>query len=708
MQYIIFFSITFVFLFFNTFLYQAHSQQDTIPYIRDNGLDISEEDFYQRIESLIEGFDEDVDVDLSELIRELEHFAQNPLNLNFAGQEDLQRFFFLNDLQIRNLLNHIALYGGLISIFELQAIEKWDMETIELIRPFVMVDEEQPLRHFAFDDMMREGRSQLFVRYQQFLEEQKGYSAICPDELEQNPNARYLGSPFMLYSQYRFTYYNNLSLGFTAQKRPGEQFFQGSQPYGFEFYSGHFFMRDFGRLKSLAIGDFQAQFGQGLALWSNLSFGKSYDAINTKKNPLGLRQYTSTERNQFFRGIGSTFSLGSFEITGFVSYKKLDASILEYDTLNKEVVSISSLGTTGNARLPREVNMRRTVDETVFGGNVTYKKSNFSIGTTAYRYQLGAELNRELSFYNKFDFIGQSKTNMSLDYNYIFRNFNVFGEFAVSENGGYAILNGIMASIDPRLSVSVLHRHITKDYQTLMGNAFTENTRVVNERGLYFGLNARLSREWSIYAYADHFYFPWMKYRTYAPSRGHDYLGQVSYSPSRSIDMYLRYRNRNKPLNSPGNPRIRYLDDVIRQNVRFHISYDVSDAFTFRNRVEFIDFKHGINHQQGYMLYHDIIYRTMSSPWAITLRYALYDTDGYDSRIYVYENNVLYAFGFPFYSDKGSRSYLLFRYKLTHNIDIWGRYAYTFYTNREYSGTGLDKIDGNTRSEITAQVRLRF
>ncbi len=699
--------LTFLFILFNGLTVCLYSQDnDTIPIPPVE--EFSEEEFYQRIETLAEEMEDDQEVDFVELIEELEFYAQRPLNLNFAREEDLQRFFFLNDLQIRNFLNHLAVYGRLISIFELQAIEGWDLETIELIRPFVTVEEERPRRHFSFDDMMSEGRSQLFVRFQQTLEEQKGYMDIDPEELEENPNARYLGSPYRLYTRYRFTYYNNVSLGFTAQKNPGEEFFQGSQPYGFEFYSGHLLLRDFGRLKSLAVGDFQAQFGQGLAMWSNLSFGKSYDAINIKKNPLGLRQYTSTDRNNFLRGIGTTVALGDFDVTGFVSYKKRDANVLEYDTLTQEALAITSLTSIGNARTPNELENKRSVDETIYGGNVTYRRPSFSIGATAYRYELGAELQRSLSFYNQFDFDGRANTNVSLDYNYIFRNFNLFGEVAYSENGGYALLNGIMASIDPRFSVALLHRHITKDYQALMGNAFTENTRVVNERGLYLGITARLSREWNIYAYADHFSFPWMKWRTYAPSSGYDYLAQVNYRPSRQMEMYLRYRNRNKPLNSPDEAMIRYLDDVTRQNIRFHISYDISESFTLRNRVEFIDFKHGSDHQQGYMIYQDVLYRTLASPWAITLRYALFDTDGYDSRIYAYENNVLYAFGFPFYSDRGSRAYLLVRYKLGRNIDLYARYAQTFYTNRNTIGSGLEEIHGNTRSEITAQVRFKF
>ena len=61
-------------------------------------------------------------------------------------------------------------------------------------------------------------------------------------------------------------------VSFTGEKDAGEEFFQGSQKNGFDFYSAHLFVQGFGTIKQLAIGDFQAQFGQGLTFWSGLAF----------------------------------------------------------------------------------------------------------------------------------------------------------------------------------------------------------------------------------------------------------------------------------------------------------------------------------------------------------------------------------------------------------------------------------------------------
>jgi len=667
---------------------------------------VNEELFQQRIESLAEEAEEELDY--SELIEELEFFIRNPINLNFATADDLRRLSFLNDIQINNLLNHISMFGRLLSIYELQSVEGFDLQTIRLLQPYVTVSEERFRRHFRLDDMLREGNSQFFLRYQQMLEEQRGFSPIEPEELEANPNARYLGSPFRLYSRYRFTYYNNLSIGMTAEKDPGEEFLRGTQPNGFDFYSGHVYVRDFGRLRAAVVGDFQVQFGQGLTLWSGLAFGKSGEAVDIKKNGLGIRPYTSVDENNFMRGTGVSVGLGNFELTGFFSSKGRDANVLEMDTVTGEALVITSLQQTGLHRTPRELENKNAVQESIYGGHLAWKSNNLSLGMTAYRMELGADYQRNLSFYNQFDFNERTNTNFGFDYNYISRNFNFFGEAAMSENGGYAFLNGVMMSLDPRLSLALLHRKFSKDYQSLFAAAFSENTRVVNEDGLYLGINARLSQQWRISAYADHFSFPWMKFRTYLPSKGYEYLVQVNYRPSRGTEMYARYRIKNKPLNTQDPDMIRHLEDVVRQNYRFHISYPISPSFSLRNRIELVDFRFGERKEKGYAIYQDVIYRSLSSPLAVTLRYALFDTDGFDSRIYVYENDVLYAFSFPFYADKGSRAYLLVRYRLNRNIDLYARLAQTWFSNRDSSGSGLDTVEGNTRTEIKAQMRIRF
>ncbi|MBK9628892.1 MAG: hypothetical protein IPO56_14685 [Flavobacteriales bacterium] len=203
------------------------------------------------------------------------------------------------------------------------------------------------------------------------------------DSLRQN-NKVYLGSPFRLYTRYRFRYRQNISFGFVAEKDEGEQFFKGRNEQGFDYYSAHLFIRGIGRLKALALGDYQAQFGQGLTFWSGLAFSsKSSFSMNVKRNATGLTPYASVNENLYLRGGAATFSLTKkLEVTGFVSSKRIDANVSTSSTnvdslgnnLGNEVL-VSSFQEDGFHRTNRELDNKDALGEKVIGGHLRYAAS---------------------------------------------------------------------------------------------------------------------------------------------------------------------------------------------------------------------------------------------------------------------------------------------------------------------------------------------
>ena len=91
------------------------------------------------------------------------------------------------------------------------------------------------------------------------------------------------------------------------------------------------------------------------------------------------------------------------------------------------------------------------------------------------------------------------------------------------------------------------------------------------------------------------------------------------------------------------------------------------------------------------------------------MRYALFQTDSYDARIYAYENDVPGSYSIPAYYSRGSRFYLMLDYNITRKIELWVRYSQTFYDNQTtISPGGLSEINGNTKSEIRTQIRFKF
>ncbi|MBE0640300.1 MAG: helix-hairpin-helix domain-containing protein [Bacteroidales bacterium] len=649
------------------------------------------------------------ELDYTELFEDLFYFLENPLNLNFAPYEQFQRIFFLSDFQIHKIIEYRNIYGPFASIYELQTVEGFDQSLIELLEPFVIVSAEQSKAKLDMKDVLKYGRHDLFLRYSRVLQQQAGYADLSDSAKAAKPNSYFLGSQDKYYMRYGFNYFNRIRVGLTAEKDAGEEFFKGSQPQGFDFYSGFAYMSDLGIVNEVVVGDYQLEFGQGLTLWSGLYFGKSPDAGSLVRNQRRLRPSTSVDENRYMRGTAATVGLGNFKITGFYSSKKIDGNMGEVDTVSQEIQFVTSIQETGYHRTNAEMANRKIIGETLYGGNIVFRKNKFQVGATTYKTSLDKPLTLPDQLYRKFNFQGTDNLNYGLDVNFIVNRFNVFGEISGSENGGMAYLAGFHAPLHPSVSLSFFYRNYGIDYQNLYSNAFGESSANQNERGIYSGILVYLHRNWTFRGYSDMFYSPWLRYRIDFPSRGHEYLAQLDYHPNRKMEMYLRYRFKQKQLNETTDPNMIKAGETIKESFRFHASYAAMRQLLLKSRIEFLRYKlPDRGFQDGFLIYQDVQYQPDNKPFTVTLRYALFDTDSYDERIYAYENDVLYAFSIPAYYYKGSRFYILMKYEISEKIDLWLRFAQTYYGNKTTISSGITEIDGNIQSEVKVQMRIKL
>ena len=175
--------------------------------------------------------------------------------------------------------------------------------------------------------------------------------------------------------------------------------------------------------------------------------------------------------------------------------------------------------------------------------------------------------------------------------------------------------------------------------------------------------------------------------------------------------MYIRIREKDK-LENTGVDLTEGIDYLVHEkqtNYRFHYSYKVSESFKLKGRVELINYnKEEVPFETGYLIYQDILFKTKKLPFSFAFRYAIFDTESFNSRIYAYENDVLYAFSIPAYSNRGVRTYLTVRYHIKRGVDLWLRYGLTYYDNLDVVSSGLEEIQGNHKQEIKAQLRFRF
>lgn len=666
----------------------------------------------QRVEYLIES-EESSDIDYTTIFEQLNYYYDRPLNLNKASTNELKELSLFSDIQINNLLSHIENNGKLMTLEELQTIQGFDLATIRMITPFVKVSADVDSPQLSLNELLKNGENQYFVRIERVLEEKKGFSPTTDSALFASPNSRYKGDRNRYFTRYKYNYGNHISFGFTAEKDAGEEFFTGSQSKGFDYYSAHFFLRNQGKIKQLAIGDYQVQFGQGLTFWSGLAFGKSADIMLVKRSAVGLKPYTSADENLFMRGAGITLAFDEIEITSFYSRNSVDANINSADStlLDDDVSVITSFQQTGFHRTKSEIEDKDAIIKQTMGGHLAYKTRKLNIGFTGVYNEIDANFNPNLITYNQFRNNDSKQTNLGIDYNWLYKNFNFFGELAKSTNGGTALVTGALINLANNFSMSVLYRDYARDFHPIASVGIGENSTNENEKGLYFGIVASPSSKFTLAAYYDQFTFPWLKYQVNAPSNGYQYLTQLTYKPSKKMEMYFRVRERNKFENTDIDLEdgIDYIVPRKQTNYRYNISYSVSPSFKLKNRVEVINVNHeGSPFETGYLIYQDVVYQGLNSPLQFSLRYGIFQTDSYESRIYAYENDVLYAFSIPAYYNRGTRTYLTVRYKVRKGIDVWLRYGLTYYENMDVISSGLEEIQGNTKSDVKFQVRFKF
>lgn len=642
------------------------------------------------------------------LLEQLSYFIKHPLNLNEADADDLKELIVLSDLQINSFLQYRHVLGSLISIYELQAVPEWNTSVISGLLPFVTVGESAGILQ-SIAKQCTAGTHSLLFRTAGQLEKPAGYT------VPHGSGSYYTGSPVSLYFRYAYHYTNTLQWGILGQKDAGEQFFRGTQK-GFDFSSFHFFVRKHGIIKSLAIGDFTVNMGQGLMQWQSFGFKKSAEITSVKRQSAVLQPYSASGEYNFFRGIGVTLRKGKWEGTGFISSRKISGNAVT-DTSDHSN-HISSLLTSGYHRTYNELEDKNNLRQQAAGGSIKYEAGNWHVAANLIGLHFSTPIVKETAPYNLFAMKGSSFINTGLDYSFTYKNMLLFGEAATDQNRHPAVLQGLILSADPKVDISLLYRSISKSYQALYANAFTENTAAANEKGLFAGITIRPGAAFTINAYTDVFYFPWLTFSARAPSYGREYFIQLTYAPGRRVQVYTHFRNQQQEADrADAGPAGRVPGLVPRQNWRMQCNMAVSPAITFKNRFEIVWYDAtGSKHQEGFLAFAEAGYKPPLKDLSANARLMYFETQGYDSRLYAFENDVQYVSSLPAFYDKGVRYYLNFNYNATRfarkfiaprlHAECWARIARTFYPEKELIGSGLDQVSGNKKTEITFQLML--
>jgi hypothetical protein len=618
----------------------------------------------------------------------LDHFLRHPLDMNRADRAQWQMLGLLTDLQIDNILRYRSAVGKFISTSELQAVPGLDLQTCRMLAPMLTitaVDQQSNLwKAFA------QAEQRLLLRCSENLERSRGYNQAVA--------GHYLGSPAHLMSRFTGQFKSELYYGAVADKDAGEQFFRGAQKLGFDFYSAHFFLRNRGNIKALALGDYTVNMGQGLVQWQSFASGKTSEVLAIKRQGPVLAPYRSAGEYGFNRGAGITWQRGRTELTLFGSYNKFSGH------LNASHTAFTSFLTSGYYRSAGELANRYNLSDLSAGAVLKYAHSNWNLALNTVSHRFSLPLQKASEPFNRYALSGRNAFNSSIDYALTVRNVHSFGEAAIDKQGHTAWVAGLIAALAQSTDFTLLYRNIQKEYSALFGNAFTESSTPQNEQGLYLGLVHRLGRHWTFRGYADFYKFPGIRYLVSAPASGNEELLQLEYQQNPRSSYYIQLRGRNKPADVTG--ATRYVQTQFIPSVRLAASQTLNRHLKINARLEWLGYRHGSVGETGSLALLEALWS--QARWTIDGRLQYFRTGSYNSRLYAYESNVLYAGSSGAFFNNGWRYYVNLKVRSARKLSCWIRWAQTRYLGVSEIGSGLDKVKGNTTTQLSFQTVYTF
>lgn len=658
-----------------------------------------------------------------DLAEQLLDLCENPVNINDTNYENLSLIPFLTDFQRKALCAYILQNGQLVSLNELFMISALDTNTIRMLR---RVSVAEPVKDTprSLRELLKQGHNTFVTGTKSTFPRSRGYQEDI-----------YLGSPYRFYFKYAFKSGDRISFQLSGDKDAGEMFYFGQSGnknlYGLDYYGYHLMLNKFGRLKKTIVGKYHLQFGQGATLWSGYAPWFSGTTPLYRYN-VGIRPASAFCEYGFLRGAATTIALmpegrgDDLDLTLFYSNVDRDATASSSGD-SEQTQTYQSIYQSGYHRTSNELSKKGNLNEQLYGGNLRYRNSHISAGATAYATVLDKAIEPAEYVYNHFAFRGKNNFNFGVDASYSIRNFLFFGEAAMSVNetsflsddAAEALLKsdwmplaavvGMHTHLASNNTLSAVFRYGSPTYHNLHADLIGQGSSVANERCFLLLFKTHLPFYIHLVSSASYSYYPTLRYNVYAPSSGVDYYLDLSKEIAHNTLLEVKYRYKQSQRNRP--EQTYQIETVNRQQLQATLDYRPSQQWRMLSRVVYCRFNGEVDDpKNGFLVFHEISWNGLlfSRPVTAGLRLSMFDVDDYDARIYSYERDLQYEYGVPMLMGRGMRCFVVGRYSITPRITLALKYTLSYYPDQQTVGSGYEKIEGNKRQEIKAQLRLNF
>lgn len=608
-------------------------------------------------------------------IEKLYELAENPVQLNSSGENELSRLFFLTDFQVKALADYVHSSGRVNSVYEIMTIPGFDKETAEMIIPFISLESRINLN----PDSVRWRNTSI--------------TNLCIRS--GNTDTASMGSALKILTKYKFNS-GAISGGFTMEKDPGEKLFPDNALVP-DFLSANIAYTGNGLIRKLILGDYSARFGQGTNINTGIHRGISLTAPGYMSASDEIRPYTSTDENNFFRGVAAEFSVKNLAAILYFSKNNIDATLGSQSGTSKDY--IDNFYTAGMHNTSSLLQKKDALSEIAYGINLCYNFNNIRIGLvwSENRFSLPVKsTSPDPQFIYHFE--GNRNNLYTAYYNSLIKRILLYGEFSANENSRYAFVQGLSLRPSDRLTLNFLYRFYDPGYVSFHGKGPGSGSFTGNQQGILGNFSFEAAKHLFISGGCDIQKFPWLKYRNSSPSLEIKKELRARYLPNEKLTFDASYNYRDYTVDKSGSTGIPEQKQLMSKSIKCSFRYTLSDNLTLGTRLDYKIFNYP--ESRGMLLLGDINIRFRSIPVTIWLRYCIFDTDDYDSRLYTWENDLLYSFSIPALSGEGSRSYAMVKWAIRDIAELRVKYGITSLNN---SG-GLSE----NKEELKVQLKIMF
>ena len=461
-------------------------------------------------------------------------------------------------------------------------------------------------------------------------------------------------------------------------------------------------------LDQAIIGDFALGFGSGLLFSNGGMIGKSNEVIDAvEPNARWIQGYLSSSIATGFRGAAATLSHSGFSTSLFYSDRSYDG--------RSDSGIITSMPLDGYHRTESEVSKIDVARSGLLGGSVSYQSSGetytMQLGVTGYNEVFKLPV-RTGGFVHNFE--GKALSMISQHGSYASELLSASYEVAMSSyDSGSGMAGVVSLSYEPsrQWQFALNGRYFPHDFVSRHGSTFGESTDdAQNERGVYFGVRYSPLEELTLSSYLDlanTFVPPYLAQNNF---RTTDILLHADYE----ITPKMLLTSRSKWKRKSDEERLddsRILGSRDQFNSRLEHEWWPVDDVRLRTRGEIVTV--GYNNftnakaETGFLLSGNVKWRLfeMIDP---ELRVTWFNAPSYDSRLYVYENDLAGASGLTMLYGAGMRYSLLISADIVKGIAVAAKYGITVYSKEREFGSGITERTGKSSSKLGFQLDVQF